>query len=347
MTGNKRKPAIFRPEDSRVKITPQPDEQLSENAITPYTGSTDNGLPPQMPKAKTSVSARIISWGALLFGSLAGLAGLWAASAIIINLKALIARQDMLGWVATTLAITALLSLFVLIIREIVAIARLKKLGALRATGQQLHDENKMKPARKYLRDVKQLYSAMPNRRWNMARLGAKEKEIMDGREIIELLDEEIGKPLDSEARLVISNTARKVSVITAIAPGPVLDMVAVTILNIGMIRKIAEVYGVRPGFFGQLRLARNVIAHLALSGGIAVTSDLLSPIIGTSIAAKLSKRLGEGLFNGALTIRIGLSAIELTRPIPYVKTKRLSFAKLVTSSLNVKPDSKSAQSAT
>ena len=119
-------------------------------------------------------------------------------------------------------------------------------------------------------------------------------------------------------------------------APGPFLDMAAIAYLNLTMIRKLAELYGVRPGWWGQIRLSRNILAHLALSGGIAITSDLLQPLIGTSIAAKLSKKLGEGLFNGALTIRIGLSAIELTRPIPYVASKPLSFKALVTSSMKL-----------
>ena len=38
----------------------------------------------------------------------------------------------------------------------------------------------------------------------------------------------------------------------------------------------------------------------------------------------RLSARLGEGAFNGALTARLGIAAIELTRPCPYIATQPL-----------------------
>jgi putative membrane protein len=35
----------------------------------------------------------------------------------------------------------------------------------------------------------------------------------------------------------------------------------------------------------------------------------------------RLSRRLGEGAFNGALTARIGTAAIDVTRPMPFLDT--------------------------
>jgi putative membrane protein len=40
--------------------------------------------------------------------------------------------------------------------------------------------------------------------------------------------------------------------------------------------------------------------------------------MLGHGIAAKLSQRLGEGVLNGLLTARLGLAAIEVTRPLPF-----------------------------
>ena len=34
---------------------------------------------------------------------------------------------------------------------------------------------------------------------------------------------------------------------------------------------------------------------------------------------ARLSRRLGEGAFNGALTARIGAAAVEVCRPLPFI----------------------------
>ena len=58
--------------------------------------------------------------------------------------------------------------------------------------------------------------------------------------------------------------------------------------------------------------------------------SDVLQQVIGHGLTAKLSARLGEGLFNGALTTRIGIATIDVCRPLPYVEQRRPRFRELV-----------------
>ena len=70
------------------------------------------------------------------------------------------------------------------------------------------------------------------------------------------------------------------------------------------------------------MRLAHLVFAHLLATGGIALTDDLLGQFLGQDILRRLSRRLGEGAFNGALTARIGIAAIEVIRPLPYLAAK-------------------------
>jgi putative membrane protein len=82
--------------------------------------------------------------------------------------------------------------------------------------------------------------------------------------------------------------------------------------------RRLAGIYGGRPGFFGMVRLARHVVAHLTVTGGLALGDSIIQQVVGHGIAAKLSARLGEGVLNGLLTARLGLAAIEVTRPLPF-----------------------------
>ena len=65
--------------------------------------------------------------------------------------------------------------------------------------------------------------------------------------------------------------------------------------------------------------LARETISHLAVTGGIAAGDSIVQQIVGHGVAARLSARLGEGVVNGMLTARVGIAAIEVCRPLPFI----------------------------
>ena len=85
------------------------------------------------------------------------------------------------------------------------------------------------------------------------------------------------------------------------------------------LIRRLATLYGGRPGTIGFFRLARATLTHLAVTGGMAAGDSLVQQVLGTGIAARLSARLGEGVVNGLLTARVGIAAIEVCRPLPFI----------------------------
>ena len=72
------------------------------------------------------------------------------------------------------------------------------------------------------------------------------------------------------------------------------------------------------------LRLARLVVTHIIATGGVAMTDDLLGQFLGQDVLRRLSRRLGEGAFNGALTARLGVAAVDVTRPLPFLDAEPL-----------------------
>ena len=91
----------------------------------------------------------------------------------------------------------------------------------------------------------------------------------------------------------------------------------------------VVQRFAGRPGTLGLIRLMRHVIAHLAVTGGMAASDSLIQQMLGHGIAAKLSARLGEGLLNGLLTARLGLAAIDVTRPLPFAALPRPALSDL------------------
>jgi len=71
------------------------------------------------------------------------------------------------------------------------------------------------------------------------------------------------------------------------------------------------------------LKLARRVVAHLAVTGTIAMGDSVIQQLIGHGLASKLSAKLGEGVVNGLMTARIGIAAMDVVRPFPFNAEKR------------------------
>ena len=165
--------------------------------------------------------------------------------------------------------------------------------------------------------------------------------DIIDGRDRVQLAERELMEPLDAEARRLVLAAAKRVSLVTAISPRAAIDMLFVLINALALIRKLAVLYGGRPGTIGVLRLFRQVISHLAMTGGVAVTDSLLQQIIGHGVAARLSARLGEGMLNGILTARLGILTIDVTRPLPFAELPRPALNDLV--GILLRPDGREA----
>ena len=67
------------------------------------------------------------------------------------------------------------------------------------------------------------------------------------------LAERELMGPLDAEARRLVVAAAKRVSVVTAISPRAAVDMLFVLINALALIRRLAVLYGGRPGTLGVL----------------------------------------------------------------------------------------------
>ena len=94
------------------------------------------------------------------------------------------------------------------------------------------------------------------------------------------------------------------------------------------------ELYDGRAGWVGSWRLLRAVAAHLAATGAVSATDDLLGPLVGGGVLGKLSRRFGEATVNAALTARVGVAAIEVCRPLPFTARPAPKARKIVLAAL-------------
>lgn len=245
-------------------------------------------------------------------------------------LTSLLARFPVVG--AAALILTGLLALLLLaqVLRELLAFRRLARIDRFRAEALAASSTGDAAAAQRLADRLETFYAGRPELQWARAELAGRRGEMLDADAVVQASERALLAPLDAAARREIEAAARTVAAATAIVPLALVDVMAAASQNIRMIRRIAEIYGAHAGLFGSLRLLREVAQHLLATGAVAVGDDLIGSVAGGHLAARLSRRFGEGVVNGALTARVGIAAMEVCRPLPFAALPRPKVSNVI-----------------
>lgn len=312
-----REPRVFSPDDPKiVGETAQP----VDDAPLPL----DEEIPPKQRRDRGA------SVGGLFLSAVAALAGLALTVSFANFVSAALARDDWVGWTALSLLVIAIGTGLIMLGREIVGLVRLRRLTRLRRNAETAIRTRDTALERKTVAGLSATFRGRRDLTWNLARLRDHAGDVRDPGDLLRLADREVIAPLDAVARRLVLKSAKRVSVVTAMSPMVWIAMLYVMVENLRLLRGLATLYGGRPGGIGALRIARLVVTHIVATGGLAMTDDLLGQFLGQDLLRRLSRRLGEGVFNGALTARVGVAAIEVTRPIPFLDSEPIRVRDLL-----------------
>ncbi len=282
-------------------------------------------VPPSRP-VKTG-----FSWGKLFLGALAGLVSLGIWLAVDQLIRDLFERQTWLGWSAVALAATLGLAMFGILLREIWGISRLNTIAGIRKKAMAVQSGERPGGGENVVKELESIYFDRPDLASSRAGFDDDRGAIFDSDDLITLFEKKYMAPLDETAKKLVMQSAKRVSVVTAISPRAIVDIVYVLMENTRLIRRISNLYGGKPGALGFWKLTRNVLGHLAVTGTIAAGDSLIQQLVGHGIAARLSAKLGEGIVNGLLTARIGLAAIDQARPLEFKSLPRPGISEFFT----------------
>jgi putative membrane protein len=246
--------------------------------------------------------------------------GLWFTRFVSVAIE----RDDWVGWVSFGLLMVMALALAGIVLRELMGFRRLARLARLRALVKATIAKPDVASERRAVSALVAHYRGRPDLSWGLARVRDHAGDVLAPGDLLRLSDRELLRPLDREARRLILSSAKRVATVTALSPIMWIAMGFVLVENVRMFRGLATLYGGRPGILGALRLARNVVGHIIATGGLAMTDDLFGQFVGQDVLRRLSRRLGEGAFNGALTSRLGVVGVEVIRPLPYLDSEPL-----------------------
>ena len=318
-----RRPATFKLDDPGVIVVDPDDASRPARGTVHVTPEADPALLPVPIEAPIIPARRGFRWGTLFWAATGGLVLLGLGLGVTRLIEDLFARSEGLGFVGLGFAGAAALAFAVVVAREALGLARLATIEKLHLRASAVLASDDRAESRVIVQDLLKLAHQNPHLARARAALQNHAGDIIDGADMIRLAERELMTPLDQEARRLVSSAAQRVSIVTAVSPRALIDVLFVFAASLRLIRQLARLYGGRPGALGMIALMRHVIAHVAITGGMAASDSLVQQVLGHGLAAKLSQRLGEGVLNGLLTARLGLAAIDVTRPLPFTALPR------------------------
>ncbi|WP_413722804.1 YcjF family protein [Sodalis sp. RH24] len=139
-------------------------------------------------------------------------------------------------------------------------------------------------------------------------------------REVVMLYAKIVQPVIDGRVRAEISRSAAESALMIAVSPLAIVDMGFIAWRNLRLINRVAALYGIEVGYFSRIRLFRLVLLNIAFAGVSEWVREVGLDWMSQDLTARLSARVAQGMGAGLLTARLGIKAMELCRPLPWIE---------------------------
>ncbi len=210
--------------------------------------------------------------------------------------------------------------------KELITLRRLKKHFSTQEKAEQILQEDGFGKAESFCRalnyDTNNVSLNQAVESWD-----SKLEPSYNDKEVFELYDSIVIKQQDQQAIKTISKYSSHSAVMVALSPLAIADMLLVAWRSLKMLEDLAGVYQIELGYWARLRLFKLVLANMAFAGATELAIDTGMDIMTTSLLQKLSARAGQGVGVGLMTARLGIQAMKLMRPLPWLTDQKSSLS--------------------
>ncbi|GEA12181.1 YcjF family protein [Alteromonas sp. KUL49] len=136
----------------------------------------------------------------------------------------------------------------------------------------------------------------------------------MTGNERLALYHDNVTQKVQKKAREVLNQEAVTAGSMAFISPNNLLQTAAILWVSFRTIRKVAQVYGLKPSASGNWKLMGVLAQNIAAQGIVDLATDEIMSQVSGSLSAKFVENAAEAVAAGALNVRLGKALMKLLK---------------------------------
>lgn len=130
--------------------------------------------------------------------------------------------------------------------------------------------------------------------------------------ELVALYHEKVTRPVEAKAREVLKRESLTSGSLTFISPNNLIQTLVISWISLRTVKRVALVYGLRPGKLGNLRLMKILLQNIAAYSVFDMATDEVANQLGGALSAKVMENSAEAVAAGALNMRLGRALINV-----------------------------------
>ena len=136
----------------------------------------------------------------------------------------------------------------------------------------------------------------------------------MSAKERIGLYQDVVVHAVQQKAQKVLNKESVTAGSLAFISPNNLIQTGVIMWVSFRTIRRIAKIYGLRPGTLGNWKLLKVLAQNIAAQGIFDLATDEVANQIGGSLSAKFMENSAEAIAAGALNVRLGKALMKLLK---------------------------------
>lgn len=235
-----------------------------------------------------------------------------------VTTKTIYQESKVYGWTVGGGSILFVLILFSLIYSEVRSYISIAKFDENREDFQSVIDRGVKKDLIKFIHGRALQQKQHPFSKECNALFFNSIKDHHSFEEVLNIYDTLVVSEIEKEAQSIVKKSAFQSIGATLVMPNKIFETLTVLWINAQLLRTVAKLYGLRPGFFGSLRLIKivteNVLINHVSEEILNKTGEALLKEYAGSLLGTLSKRILMAGLSGALTSRLGNNLVSMCK---------------------------------